>query len=80
MARNIQMVHSYTFDNERCAQRRSLEVGKEYTEKSSFGTLEKAIENAQMWINKSESWIDTTVTHIEIINKETKETLWTWQA
>lgn len=70
MKKNIQMIHSYTFDKN----------GKAQTEKTSFATLEKAIENAEMWINKTESWIDTTVTEITIINKETKEVLWHYEA
>lgn len=62
-----QMVHTYTFDKN----------GKEQTSKRSFKTLEKAIENAEMWINKIEAWIDTTVVSIEIIDKETGEIVWT---
>ena len=70
MARKFQMVQTYTFDKN----------GKENTERSSFMTLERAIEQANFWINKEESWIDTTVKHIEIINKETKEVVWTYTA
>lgn len=77
MKKNIQKIHSYTFDNDRNGH---ADTNKIYTEKSSFLTLEKAIENSMMWINKTESWIDTTVTEITIINKETKEVLWTYKA
>lgn len=77
MARNIQMIHSFTYDTTRG---RDVELGKVYTAKSSFSTVEKAVENAQMFINKSESWIDVTTTKVEIINKETKEMLWRWEA
>jgi hypothetical protein len=66
MARRFQLVQTYTFDK----------TGKENTEKSSFKTLEKAIENAEFWIYKKESWIDTTVKHIEIIDKETQKVVW----
>lgn len=70
MARRFQKVQTYTFDNTR----------KEKTEKSSFKTLEKAIEDAEFWIYKKESWIDTTVKHIEIIDKETNEVVWQYTA
>ena len=70
MTRKFQLVNTYTFDS----------TGKEKTEKSSFKTLEKAIENAEFWIYKKESWIDTTVKHIEIIDKETNEVVWTYTA
>lgn len=72
MARKYQMVHGYTFDKRG--------DDKEHIERSSFKTLESAIQNAEMWINKEETWIDTTVTHIEIIDKETQETVWTYGA
>jgi hypothetical protein len=70
MARRFQLVQTYTFDK----------TGKENTEKSSFKTLEKAIENAEFWIYKKESWIDTTVKHIEIIDKETQKVVWQYTA
>lgn len=68
--KNIQMIHTYTFD----------ENGKQNTERSSFLTIEKAIKNAYFWINKEESWINTTTVEITIINKETNEVLWTYKA
>ena len=70
MTRRFQLVQIYTFDK----------TGKENTEKSSFKTLEKAIENAEFWIYKKESWIDTTVKHIEIIDKETQKVVWQYTA
>ena len=75
MTKKFQMIHTYTFDNDRGDRKLK---GIEKTNRSSFGSLEKAIENANMWINKTESWIDTTVKSITIINKETNEVLWTW--
>jgi hypothetical protein len=70
MKRRYQKAQTYTIDK----------TGKEQTEKSSFATLEKAIENAEFWIYKKESWIDTTVKHIEIIDKETNEIVWEYTA
>ncbi len=70
MKRRFQKIHTYTFDD----------TGIEKTEKSSFGTLEKAIIDSEMWINKTESWIDTTVKQIDIIDKESKEIVWTYKA
>lgn len=70
MKRRFQFVDTYTFDD----------TGEEQTEKSSFKTLEKAIENAEFWIYKKESWIRTTVKHIEIIDKETNEIVWEYTA
>lgn len=86
MAKRLyQKIHTYTFAEYRAdgkpATRKNTEIiGTENTEKSSFSTLESAIENAMYWIEKKEAWIDTTVKHIEIINKETKEVLWTYDA
>lgn len=70
MKRRFQLVQTYTFDS----------TGKENTERSSFKTLEKAIENAEFWIYKKESWINTTVKHIEIIDKETNKVVWEYTA
>lgn len=70
MAKRYQKVQTYTFDK----------TGKEQTEKSSFKTLERAIDDAEFWICKKESWIDTTVKHIEIIDKETNEVVWQYTA
>lgn len=75
--KNIQKIHQYTFDDDRSGR---VDTSKVYTEKSSFATLEKAIDNSMMWINKTESWIDTTVVEITIINKETNEVLWHYRA
>lgn len=77
MKKNIQKIHSYTFDSNRNGH---VDTTTVHTERSSYLTLEKAIENSMMWINKTESWIDTTVVEITIINKETKEVLWTYKA
>lgn len=77
MKRRFQKVQTYTFDTDRHTP--GLK-GTEHTGKSSFATLEKAIENAEFWIYKKESWIDTTVKHIEIIDKETNEVVWQYTA
>ena len=71
--RNFQQIHTYTFDKGKFA-------GIQKTEKSSFLTLENAIENAKFWIKKEEPWINTTVDRIEIVNKETKEVVWEYKA
>lgn len=76
MTKTIQMINSYKFDNDRNGD---VDMNKVYTERSSFLTLENAIKNAYFWINKEEAWIDTTVTEITIINKETKEVLWSYR-
>ena len=73
MKKIYQKIHSYTFDNGRGGD-------GEHTERASFLTLEKAIENAKWWIAKPEPWMDTTVTHIEIINKETGKLEWSYKA
>lgn len=51
-----------------------------HTSKSSFGTLDAAIANSEMFINRTEGWIDTTVISVKIINKDTKNVLWTYTA
>lgn len=73
MKNRYQKIQSYTFDTGRGGP-------GEHTERSSYKTLEKAIENDWFWITKEEAWIDTTVTHIEIVDKETKEIVWTYTA
>lgn len=73
MKRIYQMAHSYTFDTGRGSP-------GEHTERSSFSSLEKAIANAEWWIAKTEPWMDTTVTHIEVINKETGNLEWSYKA
>jgi hypothetical protein len=66
----FQKVQTYTFDNNRALGER--------TEKSSFSTIERAIEDSYMWINKTEEWIDTTVKEINIIDKDTNKVVWKW--
>ncbi len=71
MKRTIQQIMTYKLDR----------TGDEiHTSRSSFGTLERAIEDANNYIYRVEDWMDTTVLNVEIINKETKETLWTYTA
>lgn len=74
--RKFQKIQTYKFTEKRGAEL----AGKVNTEKSSFTTLEKAIEDAYFWINKEEDWIDTEVIDVTIINKDTKEVLWTYTA
>ncbi len=74
----FQKIQDYKFDEG--ARNGRVNPNEIHTEKSSFGTLEAAIENAEMWINRTEKWIDTSVVKIVIINKETKEVLWTYEA
>lgn len=51
------------------------------TKKSSFATLEKAIENIYEYIEWSKTENSRiNVVGVEIINKETKEILWTYKA
>lgn len=73
MKAKYQMVHTYTFDNNRGGS-------GEHTSKSSFKTLENAIRNANFWINKEEAWIDVTTVRVYIMNKETCEVLYEWSA
>ena len=86
--RMYQMAHTYRFDefradggpnHNRTCDGKSL-VGTTNTERSSFATLEGAIEKANWWIARAEPWMDITTLHVEIINKETKEVLWTYDA
>jgi hypothetical protein len=75
MKNKYQMVHTYKFDEN------LKEIGgKIQTQKTSFKTLESAINNADMWINKREKWITTTSLKITIIDKETNETCWEYLA
>lgn len=52
--------------------------GVEHTWKTSFGTFEKAKEDTEKLINKTESWMKATVLRAQIINRETNEILYTY--
>lgn len=75
--RNIQQIIKTTWkDGKNNAGKVDASIG---TKKSSFTTLEKAIEDIYEYIK----WTKTensrvNVVGAEIINKETKEVLWTW--
>ena len=73
---------TYKFDGMRAdgTPTRCTCIGKIQTERSSYKTLEKAIEKAMFFIEKKEWWIDTTVLKAEIVNKETGEQMWRWEA
>ena len=70
MKRKYQMVHEYRFDQSGLVQ----------TERSSFKTLESAVNTAEMFIYRKESWIRTTVLSIEILDKESGEVVWEYKA
>ena len=67
MKRNYQLIMCYT------SERTGYKISK-----SSFNTVEKAIENAELFIYKKESWTDITVVSAKLINKETNETIWSY--
>lgn len=75
MKRNIQQIIKTTWkDGRNNAGKPDTSVG---TKKSSFATLEKAIEDLKQyveWSKTKDSRIN--VVDAEIINKETKEILW----
>ena len=77
-----QKIHTYRFDEysaDGTKRNRDEIIGKVQTEKSSFKTLESAIEKAEFFIEKKEGWIDTTVLECKIIDKETKEVVWQYK-
>lgn len=76
MTRIYQQIKDYKFDEG--ARDGRVDSNEVYTTKSSFGTLERAIEDAWWWINRTEKWMDTYPVKIVVINKVTKEVLWTW--
>ena len=78
MKRMIQQIKDYKFDEG--ARNGRVNPNEILTTKSSFGTLEAAVKDAEMWINRTEKWIDTSVVKIVIINKETKQVLWTYES
>lgn len=78
MKRMFQQVKEYKFDEG--ARNGRVNPNDIYKTASSFGTLENAIKDAEMWIYRTESWIDTSVVSIVIQHKETKEILWTYKA
>lgn len=53
----------------------------EINHKSHFATAEKAIEDSKKCVNNSE-WKEygRTILKVEIINKETKEVIWKYEA
>lgn len=75
MKRNIQQIIKTTWkDGKNNAGKSDTSIG---TKKSSFATLEKAIEDLERyveWSKTKDSRIN--VVGAEIINKETKEILW----
>ena len=81
--RRYQKIQTYRFEEysaDRTHHRNNTEiVGKVQTEKSSFKTLESAIENAMFFIEKKEGWIDTTVIECQIVDKETSEVVWSYK-
>ena len=75
--RLIQMVMDYKFyEGARNGRVNPDEIHKQRT---SFMTLDSAIANAEMWVNRTESWIDSYPVKIIITNKDTKEVLWSYK-
>lgn len=51
------------------------------TERKSFASAEKAIEDAVAFIEKREEWMEGyNPTSAKVINKETGEVEWAWEA
>lgn len=75
--RNIQQIIKTTWkDGKNNAGKPDTSIG---TKKSSFATLEKAIEDIYKYIEWSKTEDSRiNVVGVEIINKETKEVLWTY--
>ena len=57
-----------------------LTTGEEFIGKYHFKTSESAIKNANDWIYKNAKDISRAVIKVEVINKETKEVVWSWEA
>ena len=57
-----------------------LTTGEEFIGKHHFKTSESAIKNANDWIYKNAKEISRAVIKVEVINKETKEVVWSWEA
>lgn len=76
MKKNIQIITSYkVLDNKN--HPRTWKIGEIITEKRSFGTVEKAI----ALIEEDLSLMKTIeIVSFKIINKETKEILYTYEA
>ena len=49
-------------------------------EASSFATIEKAVEHTEYLISRADKWIDFTIERATIVNKETKEVVWSYGA
>ena len=81
--RRYQKIHTYRFEEWSADgvhhKNRAEIVGVVQTDKSSFKTLESAIDNAMFFIEKREGWIDTTVLEVKIVDKETKEVVWEYK-
>ena len=52
----------------------------EFQTKTHFKTSENAIKNAQSWIRTIAKRWHRDVTKVEVIDKETKEVVWRWEA
>ncbi len=54
--------------------------GEEFTKKYSFKTSESAIKDGIKWRDKTAKDIARAVVKIEIIDKESNEIVWSWEA
>ena len=76
MKRKYQMIHMFALDSSlEKGDRKNAIIG---TEKSSFATLENAIEKAHFWIEKKADWIAVTTFSVIIVDKETYQIVWEW--
>ena len=76
--RMIQQIKHYRFDEG--SRNGRVDPNEVYRTASSFATLENAVKDAEFWIRRDAAWIDTSVVKIVIVNKDTKEVLWTFDA
>lgn len=57
-----------------------LTNGEEFMKRYSFKTAENAIKDAIKWRDKTAEGISRAVIKIEIVDKETGEKVWSWEA
>ncbi len=88
---SIQMIHTFRFESTYAdgtlvggeygdPKSPFYSVGKVQTDRSSFKTVDKAIEKAQKFIEKKIDGGYKTTLEVIIIDKYTKEVLWTYKA
>ena len=56
------------------------ESGREFQTRTHFKTSENAIKDANQWITRKCKMVHRDVLKVDVISKDTKEVVWSWEA